>query len=306
MRKDIRDLKPDPSAIGDVAKPPFARLPDPVAIFADRAQRYRALAQGHELGRYLEFLARLSQAQSDIQDGLPEPAMPSAEVMARARAHAMPPLDRNSFTADAAFEATLARMLAAAQTLDMPEAARAALDRVVNASASARDVMVHDVLADAIPVEAMAEHVFIAAAMQVHFARLASRLTVSELVSPGNGVCPCCGGAPVSSMIVGWNGAHGTRFCSCSLCGTLWHQLRITCMLCGSNKSISYRHVEDGPDTVKAETCEACHGYLKVLHQQKDPSLDPTADDVASLGLDLLVRELGFRRGGVNPFLLGY
>lgn len=27
---------------------------------------------------------------------------------------------------------------------------------------------------------------------------------------------------------------------------------------------------------------------------------------VASLGLDLLVRETGFRRGSVNPYLLGY
>ena len=29
-------------------------------------------------------------------------------------------------------------------------------------------------------------------------------------------------------------------------------------------------------------------------------------DDVATLALDLLVRDLGFRRGGVNPFLVGY
>jgi len=42
------------------------------------------------------------------------------------------------------------------------------------------------------------------------------------------------------------------------------------------------------------------------MYQQQNPALDPVADDVASLGLDLLVRETGFRRGGVNPFLLGY
>jgi FdhE protein len=48
------------------------------------------------------------------------------------------------------------------------------------------------------------------------------------------------------------------------------------------------------------------HSSLKVLYQQTDPALDPIADDVASLGLDLLVREAGYRRGGVNPFLLGY
>ena len=32
----------------------------------------------------------------------------------------------------------------------------------------------------------------------------------------------------------------------------------------------------------------------------------PFADDVATLALDMLVREGGYRRGSVNPFLLGY
>jgi FdhE protein len=30
------------------------------------------------------------------------------------------------------------------------------------------------------------------------------------------------------------------------------------------------------------------------------------ADDAASLALDMLVREMGYRRGAVNPFLMGY
>lgn len=57
---------------------------------------------------------------------------------------------------------------------------------------------------------------------------------------------------------------------------------------------------------VKAETCDNCHGYVKVLYQTKDSGLEPLADDVASLGLDLLVREGGYRRGSFNPFLIGY
>ncbi len=35
-------------------------------------------------------------------------------------------------------------------------------------------------------------------------------------------------------------------------------------------------------------------------------SLEPIADDVATLGLDMLVREAGYRRGAFNPYLLGY
>jgi FdhE protein len=37
-----------------------------------------------------------------------------------------------------------------------------------------------------------------------------------------------------------------------------------------------------------------------------DPAVDIIADDVATLGLDLLVRDTGFKRGGANPFLVGY
>jgi FdhE protein len=56
---------------------------------------------------------------------------------------------------------------------------------------------------------------------------------------------------------------------------------------------------------VQTETCEKCHGYVKILHQHKDPELEPFADAVA-LGLDILLREDGYRSGGVNPFLLSY
>jgi FdhE protein len=45
---------------------------------------------------------------------------------------------------------------------------------------------------------------------------------------------------------------------------------------------------------------------VKILHQHKNVALDPVADDVASLGLDLLLREGEYRRGSVNLFLLGY
>src|SRR5204863_2443047 len=84
------------------------------------------------------------------------------------------------------------------------------------------------------------------------------------------------------------------------LCGTLWNYVRVKCTLCASTKGIAYQEIDVGAGNVKAETCTSCHGYLKVLQQTKDPDVDIIADDVASLGLDLLVREAGFRRGGVT------
>ena len=40
--------------------------------------------------------------------------------------------------------------------------------------------------------------------------------------------------------------------------------------------------------------------------RRRNPSLDPVADDVASLGLDALMRDSEWRRGGFNHFLIGY
>ena len=303
---ELRAPGHDPIPIGEVVKAPFARLPDPLAMFAGRSQRLRALAEGHTLRPYLLFLAELSDGQHRLQPGLPEAQLPSADALARSRQHRMPPLDRARFTSDAAMEAVWHHLIATADSIAMPDAARLALARVKSATGADQAAMMSAVLSNAIPVDTLADHVFVAAALQVHFARLAARLDAGALVPVGDGACPACGGPLVSSMIVGWSGAQSARFCACSLCGTLWNYPRVRCTLCGATKGIAYQEIADGPASVKAETCESCRGYVKILHQHKEPTLDPVADDVATLALDLLLRDLGYRRGAVNPFLLGY
>ena len=221
-----------------------AGLPDPLSLFADRTHRLRVLAHGHELAPYLRFLSDLTEAQYRIQDALPEPAMPDTDTRQRAREFGMPSLDRNRFTADAAYEATLERLLSLAATITIPPVAAAALARETAADAAARETMMRALLADSVPVETLAEHVFVAAALQVHFARLAARLDADALDPVGDGVCPACGGPPVASMVVGWKGAHGTRFCGCALCGTQWNVVRIKCTPCGSTKGITYQEID--------------------------------------------------------------
>jgi FdhE protein len=294
----------DPVPIGVIAEPPFVRLPDPSTLFQRRAERLDELSRRHDLAPFLRFLSGISSCQHQLQDGLPDVDLPTEDARERARTHGMPPLDRSRLAADAAFDATLGRLIELASAIDMPNDARSALARAADADPAVRIVMAHAVLGNAS--EEFAGHVFVAAALQVHFARLASRLDARRLVPVGDGVCPSCGGAPVASMVVGWAGAQNARFCVCSLCATLWNYVRIKCTLCGSTKGISYREIEGGDGTVWAETCESCRGYVKILHQHKNPGLDPVADDVASLGLDLLVREGDYRRGSINPFLLGY
>ena len=296
----------DPVPIGEVARPPFACPPDPSSLFRTRAQRFVALGARHELAEYLRFLAALSESQHRVQEELPAPDLPPEDARERAREFGLPPLPGDCFTFAPVFAATLDGLLARAAAIDLPVTARAALERLTSAGLATRERMARAVLANSIPIETLAEHVYVAAALQVHFARLAAQLGPNRLVPIGKAGCPVCGGAPVCSLVVGWRTAPATRFCACVLCGTLWNYVRIKCTLCGSTSRISYQQIQGSSGTVKAETCDSCRGYVKILHQHEDPQLEPVADDVATLGLDLLLGEAGYRRGGVNFFLHGY
>jgi FdhE protein len=299
-------VSPDPTAIGEVSAPPFSVLPDPSRLFTVRAARLRALAEANALAPYLGFLAKLADAQHAILKELPEPHHPDAETIARAREFQMPPLDRDRVMVDAALTETFDRFFESLKWIERPKPAADALAWIAAKNCAEREAMALSVLSAALPRETLAEHIYVAAALQVHFARLAGGLNAARLVPVGDGLCPVCGGAPSSSMVVGWPGAHGARFCACFLCGTLWNIVRIKCVLCGSTEGIGYQEIDGGPGTIKAETCDKCQGWVKILQQHKDPAIEPIADDVASLGLDLLMREGPYRRGGFNPFLAGY
>lgn len=298
-------VEPNPAAIGRVPAPPFVRLPDPLRLFEVRRHRLEFLAQASDLAPYLRFVAGLAAAQNGIQSELPEPVLPPSDALDRAQAFGMPPLDRNRTTLDDVLGETLHRLFDAITPLAKPAEAQVALEQVKAASPEQLGELLQGVLMDAIPADAIAEHAYVAAGLQVHFTRLAAKLEAGKVVGVADGTCPCCGGPPVSSLVVGWMDAEGARYCSCSLCGTLWNVVRIKCALCNSTGGIGYQEVEGGPGTIKAECCDNCRGYVKILYQQKDPDLDPVADDIASLGLDLLLREGKYRRGGFNPFLLG-
>ncbi len=299
-----------PVHIGEEAKPPLVVLPRPEALFAARAQRFRALAPDHPLKGYLEFLAALSEVQAGLLPGLAPAALPEAGKLARALEHGMAPIARGDLPAAALAMATLDALLVALGPVEMPEKARAALEGVIAAGVDERRALLDAVLRDATAHEVaardeIAEHVFAAAALQAHFARLAAQLDAERLTAVADGACPACGGPPVSSSVVGWLGAQGVRFATCGCCATQWHVVRVKCVACSSTKGIHYNHLHGTAASLKAECCDECKRYLKILYATIDPELDPVADDVASAGLDLLVREAGFARAGFNVFLAG-
>jgi FdhE protein len=305
MMSDPRSLEPDPSVIGGVSKPPFARLPDPASLFARRAARLRSLAVG-DLAPYLAFLADLTEAQAAIVPTLAEPQLPPPDVLERARAFAMPPLDRTAIASHEGAREACRSLFEALADVAKPAATDTALARLRVADDRALDAVIGAVLANAIPPQDLADYVLTAAGLQAHFARLASQIEASTLGPVGVGACPVCGGAPAASLVVGWPGAEGARYGACALCGTLWNEVRVKCLVCGSTKGVGLQEIEGQGGTIKAETCDECHSYVKVLYQDKDAAIEPLADDVASLGLDQLMGGGEYRRAGVNPFLAGY
>jgi FdhE protein len=149
----------------------------------------------------------------------------------------------------------------------------------------------------------------------VHWVGLAAQFAaaaVKALDVPG--VCPLCGTLPVASIVCAQSPYQGYRYLHCALCATEWHMVRVQCTQCGaSGKDIAYHSLEhntadksriaEGGSAVRAETCEQCHGYRKILYQEKDAGVEPVADDVASLALDLLLGDQGYQRASGNPLL---
>ncbi len=301
-------IQPDPSAIGGIAKAPFALMPDPARLFTARAKRFQVLAGSSRLSSYLQFLSGIATIQAELLESLPPLPPFDAEHLERARANAMPPIDRAIFASSPEAIATVRAFLDRAGGLEKPAAAAEALAQVRDADDETLQWMIGNVNAGTMPVDSIAHHVYIAAAIQVHAARLAAMLDAKQLVPVSIGVCPACGGAPAGSMVIGVHGAEGARYACCSSCSTMFNEVRVKCIACGSTKGVGYRAVETGDEeaTVKAEVCDACHSWTKILYQIKNPSLEMIADDVASLGLDLLMKDTDYRRAGFDPFLIGY
>src|SRR5262245_17513813 len=83
------------------AEPPAFRLPDRASLFAQRADRLRALAaQQSGAASYLEMMASLADAQRFALTAHKKTAAPSAEHLARCQAHGLPPLPGDERTAE--------------------------------------------------------------------------------------------------------------------------------------------------------------------------------------------------------------
>lgn len=284
------------------------RLPDRARVFSTRATRLRQQSEsgavGHAIGDYLQLMAHLADAQQAALSSI-EPALPNAEQIAHARTFHMPLVSVGSWRREEHWRESLRSICDALSALpDISRQARAVCDRLRALEPEQLEAQAESLLATPTSAVDAASAPFLMAALQVYWAALASRMSiddVEELDVPG--ICPTCGSLPVASVVRADSRSQGLRYLHCALCATEWHMVRVKCSHCQNTKDISYQSIENGPRGIRAECCDTCHTYRKILYQEEDVAVEPVADDLASLALDLLLGEAGYRRANPNPLL---
>jgi FdhE protein len=284
-------LKRVQGRIGDptretVGQPLAIILPEPSRLFVRRAERLDSLAQDHPMSAWLRFMANIARAQHRAAAALPA-AQPSAVT------EGVAPLTLGDWqTALLEFD----------PEPDMPDAASEALLRLRTRNL---DALADAYLQGTLRQEETGEAVYVAAALAVHFAHRAAALPLHALhLLPERGHCPACGSLPVAGVITAAGQAPGARYLHCGLCGTAWNHVRAVCITCGESRGLKLLSIEGGNGVVQAEACDDCHSYAKMLYEANDMQVEAMADDLASLGLDLLVSEAGYFRHAPNPMII--
>jgi FdhE protein len=282
----VTDAGPAPVPAGD---PPALRLPDPGLLFDARAARLRALAAGHAAPEWLRLLSRVAAGQ----------ALAVREIPAgRARAPGgAAPLAYDRLPRDGAWARMLRVVLGAVRAPELPVEADDALRRLAGADAGALERLAAAVLAGDVPQEDLACVPFVGAALQAWLSSLAAGVDPSA-VAPARGACPVCGGPPVAGVI---QGTDRLRYVTCAFCAAEWNVPRVRCAICDGDR-VEYLHPE-GDRGARAEACGACGGYVKLFDEEQRPGADAAADDAATIALDLLVADAGFRRAGPNLYV---
>jgi len=253
---------------------------------------------------YLRLMARVAKAQSAALPRRPATA-PSEEARAASRDYGMPPLAAQSHARGDSWRADLREIVDGIRETETEPVARV-LDRIRATPWAELEGLADRVINGTLVDEDAAAAPFIGAALQVYFTRGAAALNASDVDQfDVPTVCPVCAMRPVASVVRIGGAQANLRYLVCTLCATEWNMVRIKCTSCEEDKSLKYLMLDAGDGRVsdsamRAEACGECKGYLKVLYQEREPQSDPTADDLATLALDLLVDEQGYARTGPN------
>jgi FdhE protein len=292
-------------ATGGVKAPEPLILPDPATRFARMAARLLDLSSGHPMEDWLVFLARLAEVQHHVATTLGPRAELRQAAIDQAVAARFPPLAADTHRRNPIWRSGLVSMLDRFADQAIPPRAQDAIVRLRACDDGAIEAFADGFLFEGLDSVDAGAALYVAAALQVYFTCTAAALPAASLrLLPQRGLCPCCGSTPIAGVITASGHTPGSRYLYCSLCSTAWNHVRAVCITCGDSRTVSQRGIEGDNGAAKAETCDACHTYAKMLYQLRDTKLNPFADDLATLGLDLMVAESGWSRHAANPWLL--
>lgn len=269
-------------------------------IFTRRKERFNKLSQHHSLAPWLHYLATVSEAQQTALETLSTEPFDWVDVTQPVQ---LPVTEAMLAKVAAVYAVLLVKVAGEASTgVDASATAHAqALPQDELRSAVERCLLLSQAQIDATGRDVT--DVLVAAAMQVVWTALARQMTPSHLQAANSEYCPVCASVAVGSMVLAGEGRGGLRYQQCCLCSSRWNVVRAHCTLCDEGSTVHYLSLEGENAAIGAETCEHCHGYAKIFFQDKDPDVDPVADDLATLALDVLVGEEGFGRATPSLFL---
>ena len=313
-------MDPEQIAMQAGRQMPFLRLPERGLVFFDRQIRLRQLAASNPMREYLLFIADLAHAQHTVLQKSPRVETPDTDALESAAAGLKPPVPAFGWPRGDVWKSELRRLLGLFRE-KLPQGP--ALDTVVRVIDAPDEWIDHqaDLLLQRVMLGIdLATAPLIAAGLQTYWTHLVLQ-TAEEGVENSFGrtdaetQCPCCGSTATCSITRIGADEAGFRYLHCSLCSAQWHYVRIKCAHCQSTKGIHFEELEPLPGAevsatgaragaVKAECCDACGHYLKQVSMEKDPEVEPVADDLASVSLDLLVSDAGHERSGHNLMLL--
>ena len=274
----------------------------PKNLYQRRFERLQALAENHPMADYLLFASKIVAAQLELLEQQPIEKDPRVAEFTAAQL-ADHPLSPAHFKRAPIWRELLMALLGKVKE-DANDAVLPTIEWLEKASSSELEEMADDLLAQEFGKISSDKAVFIWAALSLYWLQLVQQLPRNAHQESGDNLhyCPVCNSAPVASVIH-FGSEQGLRYLHCSLCESEWNMVRAQCSNCDKSEKLNYWSIDNVMAAVRAESCGDCNSYLKAMFQEKDHKVEPAADDLASIFLDVEMEEKDYMRSGINPFL---
>ena len=275
---------------------PLLFYPSTKTLYIHRAARLKTLAENNPLSDYLLFCAKIAEQQTKLinqQNAIEAPNLLN---------NGLAPLNLENLPLNDIWQDYLSELLNSFS--DTSEQIEAVIQRLKQNNPEQLQEKAISLLQGKFDLVEGNESIFIWSALSVYYSQQANQIKGKAVAenTDQSWLCPVCNSLPVASVIQ-LGGNNGLRYLHCSLCESEWYVPRVKCTCCDNMQDIQYFSLDNEMAAIKTECCEACHSYLKILDQDKDPHIEVIADDVASLILDIKTEEEGFAKSGINPFV---